>query len=72
VADNTNFLIYPNPAENFLYLQEKDIVISKIYDLTGREIGTYNDNVLDISPLTKGIYLIVIHSGKGVNFVEVY
>jgi len=53
-------------------LQEKDIVISKIYDLTGREIGTYNDNVLDISPLTKGIYLIVIHSGKGVNFVEVY
>lgn len=66
VVDNNNFLIYPNPAENLLYLQEKDIVISKIYDLTGREIGAYNDNVLDISQLIKGIYLIAIHSEKGI------
>ncbi len=70
VVDSNNFLIYPNPAENLLYLQEKEVVISKIYDLTGREIGSYNDNVLDISQLTKGIYLIAIHSGKGIKTVR--
>jgi len=62
--------IYPNPANEFIYLKGKNINITAIYNFIGREILIDNawqlsnieqsNKVVDISSLPKGIYYIRI------------
>jgi hypothetical protein len=65
----SKFVIYPNPANDFLTIQNKDnAAISKVnvVDILGKIIKTYTFNAtevrMDISDLTSGIYFIEIHS----------
>ncbi|MEZ5015214.1 MAG: T9SS type A sorting domain-containing protein, partial [Chitinophagales bacterium] len=60
--------IYPNPAQNNLYIDIKDNFTQcsvEVYSLTGRKVITReidNDqSAFDISKLIKGIYAVVVH-----------
>ncbi len=60
-----NFSFYPNPAHNYLYIKSKNEfhpVSAKIFDLNGRLLKRYDENVskIDISNLTNGIYLLQV------------
>ncbi len=70
--DNTNWKIYPNPANYFIQINsEKQIEYSvNFMDITGKELivkqKTKNKNVqLDISSFEKGIYFIVLYDKNG-------
>lgn len=68
------FTIYPNPSNNFLnvVLSKNSFPINKIiiYDVTGKEIksldikGNSKNLQADVSSLPKGIYLLILESGK--------
>jgi hypothetical protein len=63
------FLLYPNPANNFLnVINEKSIdAVYNIYDHLGQEVKTVKtaekENLIDIHNLSSGIYFMQVLSG---------
>ena len=76
--DGGEFLVYPNPAQNYLSVQsEQGHVMSgelTIVDLNGRVISTQNMNAaftrMDISNLASGIYVLQLRQETGVSSVK--
>ncbi|MFM2224914.1 MAG: hypothetical protein RJA07_1116 [Bacteroidota bacterium] len=66
-----NIALYPNPAHNTLQFINSncDLKSISIYDLSGKKIISFNSNsekqMLDISPLNPGSYLISFISTNG-------
>ena len=66
-----NIKIYPNPTDNFLFIDniEKQIQKIEIFDLQGRMIKTINENSdkyqIDISNLLSTTYLIKLSTETG-------
>lgn len=63
-------LLYPNPANHMVTLEPSDgveIKSIKIYDVLGKKIklGVSDNNTLNVSSLSDGIYLINIFSNTG-------
>ncbi|MBP0904668.1 esterase-like activity of phytase family protein [Mariniflexile gromovii] len=57
VAKN-NFKLYPNPVSNNI-LKFNKTISGSIYNVNGQEIKTFNnENTLDVSQLTSGVYII--------------
>jgi hypothetical protein len=61
--------IYPNPSSNYVHITS-DFKINniEIYDSSGQFILQTEKNIVDISSLTSGIYLIKIYSGDQIKF----
>lgn len=64
------FAVYPNPARNNLFISGLDSELTRyrIYDLSGRMIRAGRNDAgegIDISNLTKGMYLLKIDSEQG-------
>lgn len=58
--------IYPNPAQNIIYVIGMGNMAYSISDLSGKQLksGTISGNSLDISELAIGVYFININSGE--------
>lgn len=59
--------IYPNPTSNYLYISTDNITVDSIlvYSITGKQIlnqATIQNNMVDVSSLSEGIYFIEIYS----------
>lgn len=79
---NDNFLsdvkIYPNPAENNIYIKSSNnlnISNINITNVLGKEVfsSSLNDNKIDISNLNSGIYILTIQSenaSKNIKFIK--
>jgi len=58
--ETENIIIYPNPARNFIYvkgIEDKDVMIG-VYDIKGVLMKKTKDNVVDVSNLMSGVYLL--------------
>ena len=70
----TNIVIYPNPANDLLYIKSNsDIKSIGILDLNGNKIREINNSVkhIDISNLNKGIYFIRINTEKNIFYSKI-
>lgn len=70
---NNKFNIYPNPSTGIFILENKlnpkdNIIKADIIDITGQKIKTFKinneDNIIDLSNLSKGIYFIEIKTAN--------
>lgn len=61
--------VYPNPAKDFIHIKSKSPIASmKIYSMLGSKVLlnlNTNTNILDISQLSNGLYLLSIEDLKG-------
>ena len=64
--DKTDIHIYPNPATSSIQIEGSPIQKVEIYDLQGRQLGSFESSTLDISYLSAGHYLFKIRKGKEV------
>jgi hypothetical protein len=68
ILDDFEFSFYPNPASDFLCIQDEFGVISAlgIFDILGREVlfTTKNDEQIDIRFLKNGTYIVSAFQGK--------
>lgn len=69
IFENTFYDIYPNPSHNIIYLKNNGIDGDKVhvFSITGNLIGEFNlktDYSIDISNLSKGIYLLKLLAGS--------
>ena len=56
-SDNVSLGIFPNPAQNYIYVDSSSPVV--IYDLNGKQVKVSHDNSrIDISNLPDGLYII--------------
>lgn len=63
-----NFKIYPNPTSDLLNISlENNLVLEQatIYNNLGQVVKTSTENVIDVSPLTKGLYFVEIFTNQG-------
>ena len=62
---NTEFRVYPNPATEFININE-DIETVSIYTIEGKKIETQKvNNSINVSKLTNGIYLLIGEDSNG-------
>lgn len=52
--------VYPNPASDFIHIQTEDLQEVRIFDLNGRQLLQSNQNIIEISHLDSGLYLLEI------------
>ena len=65
---NTNYLIYPNPTSEFIYLSGiNGDSKSKVYDITGKLLQSTIEKKIDLSSYPNGLYIVNIRSNKRVN-----
>ncbi|MGJ8743953.1 T9SS type A sorting domain-containing protein [Polaribacter sp.] len=59
--------MYPNPVENQLFFNAKETLNKvEIFNLLGKKVlSTTNTNSIDVSSLSKSVYLVKISSDKG-------
>ncbi|MEE1898439.1 BspA family leucine-rich repeat surface protein [Flavobacterium rakeshii] len=67
---NKSLVLYPNPANDVLYIKAENNVLPEevvIYNLQGRELMSFNQNPesMDISDLSAGIYLVTVQTNSG-------
>ena len=70
-ADGTegyrNISIFPNPAANFIQVNSSDVNRIEVYSLAGQMVAaSEGENMMDISALTAGTYIVRIYTPQGV------
>lgn len=72
------FIIYPNPAADFVFISIKEpgIEILDVYDISGRKVAQWNlqqaeSGQFDLSGFTPGMYIVKAQgAGKGQKFIK--
>lgn len=62
------FVIYPNPVQNVLHLKANNftsIKTVKIYDLQGKVVLQDTNDTINVSNLSKGLYIVKISTEEG-------
>ncbi len=66
--------IYPNPVNDILQIQLTALTQNSsinVYDMSGRNVLVYNtvgnSSILDVSSLTPGVYILEVHTDKGIS-----
>ena len=58
-SNNLKFSLYPNPATNLVNIElATELKSVEIYSLQGQKVLTSNKNQVDVSTLSKGMYLV--------------
>lgn len=70
VFENSNVILYPNPAQNQLTIEAKTVIEKvTIYSLLGQEVLTKETNIdkvtLQISELQNGVYIVKTTTSEG-------
>lgn len=53
--------VYPNPSHGALHIvSDKEIIAVEVVDLSGRTVGLFHSNAIDISHLNSGLYILKI------------
>lgn len=61
-----NFVdIYPNPTNSSVFISGFDVRQVDIYTITGSRILTSKEQNINLSPLPKGVYFIVVRANAG-------
>lgn len=74
---NQNLVIYPNPTSGKLFIEngalnkENSLFVIEIYDVLGKKVfeekaENKKQLELDITPLSAGIYMVAVHTDKGI------
>ena len=69
-----SLLAYPNPVKDVLNIQTKlDIKFVEVYNLAGQKVlnKEISDNKLNVSHLSKGVYILKAHTNNGVETVRI-
>lgn len=64
IESNKSISIFPNPAQEFIYIDADDIQENIIFDCNGRQIISTTEKTIYVGDLATGIYTIITKTGK--------
>lgn len=70
LSDNTSLSIYPNPTLGKLVIDGVEIKEVKVMNLTGQIVPMSDQNVIDLSALADGVYLLQVTTTNGINTIS--
>ncbi len=59
----TSFSIYPNPTKEYLNIDCSSLQSVSVYNILGKELLKGNNNRIDVSSFSKGVYFIKVSDG---------
>ena len=59
----TSFSIYPNPTKEYLNIDCSSLESVSVYNILGKELLKGNNNRIDVSSFSKGVYFIKVSDG---------
>tara|TARA_B100000809_G_scaffold266123_1_gene327446 strand:- start:14666 stop:18628 length:3963 start_codon:yes stop_codon:yes gene_type:complete len=68
IDNNDNFVLYPNPVSDILYMKNyKDLISGELYTTAGRLIQVFDVQTgeLNVSDIERGIYILVVRKNDG-------
>ena len=68
VNENTqavNFLVYPVPAKDQVYIEAEDFQKAEIYSLTGQKLMESLQDRINVGELSSGLYIIKVYDREG-------
>ncbi len=66
-ADSDNLMIYPNPAQDILYVVLDGALKVEIYNTVGDKVlDTFDTDAISVSYLPSGIYIVKITTDRGI------
>lgn len=68
IAANLSFEVYPNPTNGVLSVNVLDFTRAEIISVSGEVLMQATSNVIDVSDLTSGIYLLRVQAGNSFGF----
>ena len=74
VIENNNFLLYPNPTTELIFLEydkQIDPISIEIYDVSGKLIKTTNSAIISLKDFPNGLYIIKLSSRNFIKQVRV-
>ena len=60
-----NFLVYPVPAENEIYIEAEKFQKAEIYSLTGQKLMESLQDRMNVGELSSGLYIIKVYDLEG-------
>jgi len=60
-----HYSIYPNPAKNMIFISGLDVVETQLLALSGQYLFSSFDHQIDISNLSKGVYIVLLKTKHG-------
>jgi hypothetical protein len=74
-ADDNSFNIYPNPADNFIVLQNAKVGNKvDLFDVVGKKVKSFNieseSQQMDISELIKGVYFVRSNQQEAIKIIK--
>lgn len=71
-SQKEKFIIYPNPSDGLVNIQNEVLKAIQVFDLNGKMIKQFEpSNQIDLSEISKGIYVIKLISELGVRVDKV-
>ena len=67
-VEKETFKVYPNPCENTLNIEADGL--KSVFDTSGRLMFETYENVVNMSDLTPGIYVVMLESGARVKVIK--
>jgi hypothetical protein len=62
--------VYPNPANDYIQISGLSIAKNQLYSLNGNLVQTNNSDKIDISTLSKGVYLLQTTDPEGNHYIN--
>jgi len=63
--DSSEINVFPNPATDFVMIETEGFERVMVMDLTGRVVEEVQTNRIDLSSLTKGLYVLSVETNNG-------
>lgn len=65
--NNNSIAIYPNPANDFVFISSQENVVSvQVLSIEGKLVSiNLQDNIVDLSVLNTGVYTMIVKTDKG-------
>jgi len=61
---NTNFVVYPNPTANKIFIKADNLLQAELFDMNGRKVRATKKTQMNMRDLSKGSYILRIKTEK--------
>ncbi|MGZ0015748.1 T9SS type A sorting domain-containing protein [Yeosuana sp. AK3] len=65
-----DIVLYPNPVNDFLYIQNKEMTSVEVYDMKLAQLYNGNSNYIDMGQFRKGIYMVKINFNHHASLIK--
>jgi hypothetical protein len=68
--NQNTFSVYPNPTKGIIKIQSNTMLKTEVCDVSGKSVGFFFGNQLDLTHLANGLYILKMYAKDGIVLKE--